>query len=222
MKSVSKRKKTLPRSQSTLLYLPIYHGPPNYTWKDEHCLFWQLLMLVCLRADTQTHTHTKDGGTKHVVATCQVLQSNATVWVQPAVCRNKNVAREWWRVSCRLFVCLSFLSYTSLFSPFFPPSALSLFSLFHSSPFFFFKKKKTSLLFLLSFRLSPHLSLVRAPSHPYPPSHTSGELSQNKTRKKRNPSESGWHSNRYDSCVHAYVAGLDGLGFPRDSRHLFS
>ena len=43
-------------------------------------------------------------------------------------------------------------------------------------------------------------------SFPPSPSFTMGTLSQNK-----NPSEVGWHSNRYDSCVHVCVrCGFDG------------
>lgn len=140
---------------------------------------------VSARRHTQTQTHTytqRTAATKHVVATCQALQSNATVWVQPAVCRNKNVAREWRRVSCRLFVWLSFFSFTSLFSPFFPSFCT------------FFVFLLTAVIHLhLHLPFCPHLSVfMPSPTLPYPSSHTSGELGQNKTKPNKKKKKSIW------------------------------
>ncbi len=141
-KSTSKTKvgrKIVLCSYSNLLHVISIHCTPNYTWKDKHCLFWQLLMWAC--PDTHISTHTKDEGSEHAVAASQVFHWNATlryVLIQPAVCANKSVGREWWGRELQV-ICLPFL----FFYPFFT-----------SLPLFF-----PNLSHILLLHLFPHLSL---------------------------------------------------------------
>lgn len=171
----------------------------RFTWKDEHCLVWQLLLAYL---PTHTHTHTQ------TVATCQFLQWNATllhVLIQPAVYGNKSkvgIRKELW-VIC--LATLFFLSYL-LFTPQFQSPAPSFSSVL--SPLFSSGSSLTSVFypnFHLSFLPSfIHLLSTSPYDHNLPPSlfpfGVTGILHQN-----NDPSEFGWHSNRYDSGI---CAGL--------------
>lgn len=70
-------------SYSTPVYFIHVYCTPNYAWKEEHCLFWQLLMFACHHDWTHTYprtcAHSKDEGTEHTVATCQGFHWNATL-----------------------------------------------------------------------------------------------------------------------------------------------